>query len=350
MSANPYVDGLVGVSVLVALAVAAVCVSAARAAEGRPTTRRYAFAAAAFIWAVCTAAWLGTGEGLPAAWASVGWIVAGLTAGVALALAPGAPRHFSGGARTLVDGLIVASSALLVAWLAGLGDGFDATLGETLLLVAVMTQLTVGAAAVVILTRAREVARRPLSLVAGSLSAMAFSAVALAWLAWYPGSARAAILLAVCTGAWLAMAVAAHGTLPSEDSDEVEPGLPTRASVFIPSVPFAIAVVAAAVAGMEGEFHGFVIANSAAIIVLVVIRQILALVENISFWRRLEESVTPARQPAPHREESFRKLVQHASDVITVVDQDLVRLPDAVDRTGARIRARRICSARVRSS
>ena len=191
------------------------------------------------LWAVVQPPGSGRAKACPAAWASVGWIAGGLVAGVALALAPGAPRHFSGGARTLVDGLIVAASALLVAWLAGLGDGFGAVPRETLLMAAVLTQLTVGSAAIVILTRAREVARRPLALVAGSLTAMAVSAVALAWLAWYPGSAYAAALLAVCTAAWLAMAISAHGTLPVEDTDEVEPGLPTRASVLIPSVPFA---------------------------------------------------------------------------------------------------------------
>ena len=320
MSANPYVDGLVVVSVLVALAVTAVCISAAREAHGRATVRRYVFAAAVFIWCVCTSAWLGAGEGVPAAWASAGWIAGGLAAGVGLAMAPGAPRTFSGAARTLVDGLIVAASALLVAWLAGLGSVFDESAGETLLMAAVMTQLSVGAAAIVILTRAREAARRPLVLVAGSLTAMAFSAFALAWLAWDPGAAPAAALLAVCTAAWLAMAIAAHGTLPVEDTDEVEPGLPTRASVFIPSVPFAIAVVAAAAAGMAGEFEGFVIAVSAAILVLVVIRQILALVENISFWRRLEEKVGARTDELRQSEARFRSLVQHASDVITVID------------------------------
>ncbi len=101
MSANPFVDGLVGLSVLVAVAVAAVCVSAARGTEGRLRARRLTFAAASFIWAFCTAAWLGSGEEVPAAWAIAGWMVAGLTAGAALALSPGAPRHFSAGARTL---------------------------------------------------------------------------------------------------------------------------------------------------------------------------------------------------------------------------------------------------------
>src|SRR5438105_9393825 len=79
--------------------------------------------------------------------------VLALTGGALIALVamrwlPGAPPHLSGQGRTLVDGLIVAGSALLVAWVAGAGAvGFP------------VAYLAVAAAALVVSTRAHPAAR-----------------------------------------------------------------------------------------------------------------------------------------------------------------------------------------------
>jgi diguanylate cyclase (GGDEF)-like protein/PAS domain S-box-containing protein len=50
------------------------------------------------------------------------------------------------------------------------------------------------------------------------------------------------------------------------------------------------------------------------------VSQILALVENISFWRRLEAKAGAKTDDLRRSEARFRSLVQHASDVITVID------------------------------
>src|SRR5207253_7499111 len=57
-------------------------------------------------------------------------------------------------------------------------------------------------------------------------------------------------------------------------------------------------------------------------VLLVVARQVLALLENISFWRTLEAEVQARSIELRRSEARFRSLVQHASDVVTVVGVD----------------------------
>jgi hypothetical protein len=109
------------------------------------------------LLAGATAMWAVTASGLvPVGAGRV--VTAG--AGALLALAamrflPGAPPHLSGQGRTLVDGLIVAGSALLIAWVSGLEavrEPNPSTVGDVALPLA---YLSVAATALVILTRGR---------------------------------------------------------------------------------------------------------------------------------------------------------------------------------------------------
>ena len=128
-------------------------------------------------------------------------------------------------------------------------------------------------------------------------------------------------------GTWspMALAVAGLGVLvvaartPSGSS----PGLPTRASVYIPSVPLVVGLVAITAEGVGArppvrpadlQRRGLV--------VLVIARQIFALLENIAFWRDLEATIAVQTDELNRSEARFRSLVQNSSDVITVVSVD----------------------------
>ncbi len=98
--------------------------------------------------------------------------------------------------------------------------------------------------------------------------------------------------------------------------------MPGHPSVLIPSIPFAASVIAVAASAIDGGLSDFEIWCLSIVLMLIVARQILALNENISFWRRLETKLE-ARDAAVRRSEArFRSLVQNSSDMITVVGRD----------------------------
>jgi diguanylate cyclase (GGDEF)-like protein/PAS domain S-box-containing protein len=92
--------------------------------------------------------------------------------------------------------------------------------------------------------------------------------------------------------------------------------------VLIPSLPFAAGAIGVAASAVDGGLSDPEIWFLATVILLVVARQILALVENITFWRQLAAKVE-ARDAAVRRSEArFRSLVQNSSDLITVIAPD----------------------------
>jgi diguanylate cyclase (GGDEF)-like protein/PAS domain S-box-containing protein len=275
---------------------------------------------AALLWAAGITLWLGSGGAAgPVALAAL--VASTLAQACALALVPGAPPHASGRARTAVDGLIVGCSALLVAWILGLEQLYassDQAHGALLLAVPIGAVFA-ASCATVMLTRARPAARSSLMLIAAGFAAIATASCVMAYLALGGGLRWAGLLYLCWPIGWALLALAASRDRGVAHEQELEPGLPTRASVFIPSVPFAIAVLGVALAAARGEFSGFTLWAAAALIVLIIARQVLALVENISFWRRLESKVEARTDELRASERRFRSLVQNSSDVILVV-------------------------------
>jgi diguanylate cyclase (GGDEF)-like protein/PAS domain S-box-containing protein len=232
--------------------------------------------------------------------------------GVALLLLPGGPAHPAGRGRTVVDGMIVAASALATAWVAGLDDRFQAMAGASMPIVPLHVGgvVVLASMAIVMLTRAERDARPTLALTAAGLGAVALADGLYFWLRLDPGF----------DGAWWPTAVALIGfgflAAAARSPAGSGPGLPTRASVYIPSVPLMVGlVVLAGEAVSEGELSDLLVWDGIALVVLVIARQIFALLENIAFWRDLEDDLKRS-------EARFRSLVQNSSDVITVVDID----------------------------
>ncbi len=293
----------------------------ARAARGVAMTAppedartRVLLAASAALWALTVCGFV------PGGAARAGAAVAGgLVAVVAMRFLPGAPPHLSGQARTLVDGLIVAGSAFLIATVAGLGPGHGSTpLAAEMALP--LAYLGTAAAALVVSTRARPAARERFAWLAGGFGLIAASGALQALSAL--GVLRIPAALAIGSAGWAVLWVRAGRRRPPDAGDGTRPSLPTRASVLIPSLPFAAALVALAASAADHTLDSLVIWSAAAVGVLVVTRQILALLENISFWRGLEASVLARSNELTRSEARFRSLVQNSSDVITVIGRD----------------------------
>jgi diguanylate cyclase (GGDEF)-like protein/PAS domain S-box-containing protein len=298
-----------------AAAAAVVCGLAAARSRARERRARIVLAAAAVMWAAAAA---GGADGRPLVAAAA--IVAALVVVAALRQLPGAPPHLSGQGRTLVDGLIVAGSALLVAWTLGLDGGYRGS-GDAGVLATTLADVVVAAVAIVMLTRARPGARPRLALLAAGFGALAVADCARVYLAM-DGAEPVQVLLLGWAAGWLLVALAVWRRPPEDLGDELTPGLPTRASVTIPSVPFALAILAFAAAAARGRLDAVLIWTAAVVMALIVARQILALLENISFWRVLEAKVEARTNELERSEARFRSLVQNSSDVITVIGPD----------------------------
>jgi diguanylate cyclase (GGDEF)-like protein/PAS domain S-box-containing protein len=277
---------------------------------------------------LAAAAWAGTLAASAIGSMDTGWtwLAVALSSPVlisfAIAMLPGAPPHASGRGRTLVDGLIVGGSALFLAWMAGLSGIYEAS--RAALVVQAVGFVVVASGALVMLTRARPGARGILRRGAFALVAIATASGAFVYVEMGDPAGITILLLAGWAVGWplLAWTLIASERGPADTGETLEPGLPTHPSIFIPSVPFAIGVLAAADAAARGAFTDFLIWVGAAVLVLLVGRQILALVENISFWRRLEAQVHARTEELERSELRFRSLVQHSSDVISLVDKD----------------------------
>jgi diguanylate cyclase (GGDEF)-like protein/PAS domain S-box-containing protein len=233
-------------------------------------------------------------------------------AGVAILLLPGAPELAAGRGRTVVDGLIVATSALIVAWILGLDDRYTTVAADGFGLVAlhVLGLVAVTSMAVVMLTRAAPDARRTQAVAAVGLGLLALADAVLLWLRLDAGGAHVLLPLPLVA---VGLLVLTENTRSASGSS---PGLPTRASVYIPSLPLVVGLVALTIEGVgTGHLSDLLICLGVALVVLVIARQIFALLENIAFWRDLEDEVVRS-------EARFRSLVQNSSDVITVVAED----------------------------
>jgi diguanylate cyclase (GGDEF)-like protein/PAS domain S-box-containing protein len=221
----------------------------------------------------------------------------------------------------------VGGSALFIASALGLADlyaGADGPVAGSL--AQALGYLVAGSAALVMASRATPAGRPPLAMAGGALSALALAGGALAYLELDRPAGGVAWLCVGWPIGWLLLAYAARSRGPAAGPAapqwNLQPGLPTQASVFVPSVPFAAALAVGTLEAARGEFSRFEIWTAGAVVLLVVIRQGLALLENISFWRRLEAKVNARAEQLRRGEARFRSLVQNASDVITLVAPD----------------------------
>jgi signal transduction histidine kinase len=306
------VPTFLGILGIVAAAAAALACGAAARSPGRTRWCWGLMSIGAAAWIPIAAVWM-----IPEARYGVSIaliaVVPAVLVGFGTALLPGAPSATAARGRTLVDGLIVGGSVLFTAWALGLSDLYQADnrFDPAGLLVQTLAYVVAGSATIVIVTRAHPMARPTLALVGGGICALAVASAGLTYREL--GGATGAVGW-LCSGwavGWLTLGMAARrqaGLLADRVGDEqVQPGLPTQMSVFIPSTVFAIAVVAAAAEGAGGGLDGLEVWVAGVVIVLIVARQVLALLENISFWRRLEVQV---RGLAEERGELVRQIVK----------------------------------------
>ncbi|MEV4702366.1 EAL domain-containing protein [Actinoplanes sp. NPDC049316] len=277
------------------------------------------------------AVWLDTFTGsvpLPSE-ADLGYLGMVLLTPVGLLILPAATQTPANRARSVLDGLMVAVSLLLMAWIfvveALIEAGGDSALALYVSLAYPLGDVVIVTIVLYMLAMQRRRGRTAvhLALVGAGIVAFAISDIGYAYLnligayasggmtdiGWFAGFSL--ILLA-------AARPVARESAAGESGDGTQPF-----GVLLPYVAVLAALVTSVVwFARTGQSSAFVAYSRSALILLIVGRQVLTLLENRGLTRNLEARVEERTAELYASEQRFRALVQHSSDVVTVVGPD----------------------------
>lgn len=254
---------------------------------------------------------------------------------VGLLLVPGKPRSATDLLRQALDGLLIGASVLFISWAYALKELYAYNTTSGLTRFATMVGLAYPVSDVIMLTLAISAFSRlrcgrlsPILLMFGFLAlavsdtvynyqinVVASNSTALTDVGWYVG------YFLVGLAAWQAV-LHADG-----EAAEVEARGPTILQTVAPYVPLAGVGIATLHATQAREWGSVLAWDGVAIIFALLLRQLLALIENLRLNRGLEATVAErTRQLLAGRDQlrasevRFRSLVQNSTDVITIID------------------------------
>jgi len=256
---------------------------------------------AALFWGLGQVVWtitaLRSGEpGVPSL-ADAGYLTALplLIAGV-LAF-PTAPMRATARLRTLLDGLLIAASLLFLGWSTVLGDAFrpsgtSTTLERTICLVYPLGDIVAVTIALVLLTRSRGRGVIHLSMIAVAVFSLLMSDLGFAYTNLSDSYGTGSLVDVGWVIGWLLLCASALKPTVAElrlSEDEEEPSI-TR--LALPYAPLVVAAVTALIIQIvTGEFEPFLVYTGTMIGLLVISRQIVALIENRQLNARLRDTV-----------------------------------------------------------
>ncbi|HVM09984.1 MAG TPA: EAL domain-containing protein [Acidimicrobiales bacterium] len=303
------------------LAAAACLYAAGRSVPGSRTRQGWIlFAAASLGWALARS---GGSDGLvpirilatiTAAVAVVQWLRPALTAATCM--------------RVAADGLVVGAGLLFLSWpslFQPLIERHQLAFDRLVALTAPFGDLAVLALVIVAGARVRSASRQQWSLIAGALVLFGLADGAFAYLrldellhlttvddlSWSLGS----VLLVVA-----ALLSPHHDATPLAQ----DPRPAREFHLLLSYAPLVVAGAEAAARLIRGTLDQPSIAIAVVLIGLLFLRQLIAQFETLQLTRELDSLVRERTDELENQESKFRALVQHASDVITVVDEDLV--------------------------
>ena len=326
---------------LAALAAAVACLNRARSFTGRTAWGWTFIGLGVLSWGLGQACWVylesfrGDEVPFPSA-ADVGYIGLVVLVPVGLLILPSAAQALANRVRSVLDGLMVAASLVLMAWIFVVEPLIEAG-GDSPL--ALYVSLTYPLGDVVIVTivvfmlalqrqRGRNYSR--LGLVGAGIVAFAISDIGYAYLnligayasggvtdiGWFAGFSL--ILLAACKPLTQDSTAQAGADESGGNNGDAQPF-----GVLLPYVAVLAALLTSVIwFARTGQTNAFVAYTRSALILLIVGRQLLTLLENRNLTRNLEARVADRTAELFASEQRFHALVQHSSDVVTVVGTD----------------------------
>ena len=225
--------------------------------------------------------------------------------------------------RSLLDSLLVAGGALFLAW----GLVFERlyrAAGEgparLLSLAYPVADLVVGVLIFAVARRATAAGRLPWTLLGAAWGLFAAGHWSFAYLQ-LAGLERAPW---VETTSWLGgFLLAALAAVSFREDARPRPDVPRSGStlgILLPYVPILLAAGLAGARRVDWGAPAFLAVNGAAVMVLLLARQLVFQLENLDHARQLAAEVQRHTADLVRQERHFRSIAQNASDVLTVVD------------------------------
>ena len=315
---------------VVASAFAAVSLTVgARRLRGRARVAWSLVAASSWAWVFGNGAWfyyqhVAASHPYPSL-ADIGYIAAPLLAVSGLLTAGSEGWGLAGRVRTLLDGLVMGTSLLFVSAVLILepllDSGAVSGLAGAVLVSYPVLDVMVAAVALSLALRVHYGGRLPVLLVASGLCGVAAGDSGWAYLGLQGAFTVGTPLDALWIGGYTAIGFAGLAICPRRAAPPRE----EAASLWRVALPYLPALVALLVSsGVRIDFveHPVALVAGLALVVLLAVRQLVTLLENVGLNRQLEAKVAERTAELEAREARFRSLVQHSSDVIAVADDD----------------------------
>jgi signal transduction histidine kinase len=226
---------------------------------------------------------------------------------------PTAPMRATARLRTLLDGLLIAASLLFMGWATVLGDAFRSNTDSTALERAIclaypLGDIVAGTIVLVLLTRSRGRGVVHLSMIAAAVFSLLVADLGFAYKELTGSYGTGAMIDAGWVVGWLLLTATALKPTVAElrrSDDEDEPSITRLALPYAPLVM--AAMTGLIIQAVDGAFQPFLVYTGTIIGLLVISRQIVALIENRQLNARLRATVLQLSQREQELKDGLRR-------------------------------------------
>ncbi len=309
-----------------ALAMAVACFFAGRNTHLGVKRGWYLLSSAGGLWVVSNAlaarAELASGEILPVpSLADIPSALAVVAAVLGVLSFLGSMLSSAGRMRALLDGLLIASSMIFVAWAMFLKDVVAGIEGDASPVLALAYPFgDVVLVSLVLVAFPRIGSKGAWLLLAGGLGVLTVGHVTLAYFevaqVGFLGGFEGSAWMIGCLLIGLA-GLSADRDLPPATGDPRSGG---ALDIVVPLLPVAIAGGIGLNRLIDGSVDLVLAVTGAVIVLLLVVRQMLAQVDFLQLNHSLEQKVHDRTSQLSRQERQFRSLVQNSTDVVSIVD------------------------------
>jgi diguanylate cyclase (GGDEF)-like protein/PAS domain S-box-containing protein len=232
----------------------------------------------------------------------------------------------SAGPRIVLDLFLVGGALLFIAWvtvLAPVLEGHQARFLQTVTWLYPALGVTASTVAMTTMTRVAARARLPWLLLGGGFLVGAGADTVWAYANVHSGFAAGGMLDPLWVVAYGSVGVSALFVREDAGLRGATRLAPTRWESLGAYVPVSLAVVAAFVQQLRHEVTSSVFTFGICLVGVLVLRQVLAILENHSLAQTLETRVDEATAELRASEEHFRSIVASISDVVVILGSDL---------------------------
>jgi signal transduction histidine kinase len=257
---------------------------------------------------------------------------AGFMAAVPLLIAgvlafPTAPMRATARLRTLLDGLLIAASLLFVGWATVLGDAFRSDTTATtsgperaVSLAYPLGDIVAGTIVLVLLSRSRGRGVVHLSMIGAAVFALLVADLGFAYTHLTGSYDTGAVADTGCVLAWLLLTATALKPTVAELRRTDEEDEPSITRLALPYAPLVVAAVTGLMIQIvDGEFEPFLVYTGTMIGLLVISRQIVALIENRQLNARLRATVQQLSEREQELKDGLRRELE-AADRLRAAD------------------------------